>query len=111
MSKIISFLEFKKKYSVIYNETKEKFTENNLSMKDYDLDYFHYDKLKNEFFISFSIKNLDKLSNVDVKGEYLDDEIVITSFSESKSTSGEDFYDIEEYRIPESEEDQHDSDY
>lgn len=110
MPKVTSFLEFKKKYELIYLEVKDKFKENNLSLKDYDLDYFDYDKNNHTFYVSFSSKNVEKLLNVDIKGEFLDDEVLITNFTDSSSNSDSDFYDLEDPHM-DYVDDEHDNEY
>lgn len=96
--KVASLGKLKKDFPLIYKELKDTFKNAGKSLKVYELDYFIYNTLNYEYFLSLSSGHAESLATFDMKGEFFEDEISIeiAEFSDNKGSSNEDLYDTDD---------------
>lgn len=107
--KIKNLDSLKKKYSLVYDEVLEQFSNNNKKLKNFELDYFEYDTDTNIFYLSMSSGVADELIVFDMHGELLDDELSVNSADFNGATS-DDIYSNES-RESYDDDEQHDNDF
>lgn len=98
VKKVATLGKLKKDFPLIYKELKDFFKNAGKTLKIYELDYFVYNTLNYEYFLSLSSGHAESLATFDMKGEFFEDEVSIdvAEFSDNKGTSGEDLYDTDD---------------